>query len=59
MKLKELRLKAKLLQRDVAEALNVDRSTVAKWEAGESFPRSGKLKALASLYKCSIDELLA
>lgn len=58
MKFKELRLQANLLQQDVASKLGVDRSTVAKWEAGEAMPRVDKLKDIAELYGCTIDELL-
>lgn len=58
MKLKEMRIKANLLQQDVAQALEIDRSTVAKWETGESLPRADKLKDIARLYGCTVDELL-
>ena len=52
-----LREKANLLQEDVAAALKIDRSTVAKWESGASSPRADKLPALARLYGCTIDAL--
>ena len=52
-----LREKANLRQDDVAAALNIDRSTVAKWETGVASPRTDKLPALARLYRCSIDDL--
>lgn len=55
--LTELRIRANLLQEEVAAALNINRSTVAKWETGVSSPRADKLPALARLYGCSIDEL--
>jgi transcriptional regulator with XRE-family HTH domain len=58
MKFKELRLQANLLQQDVANKLGVDRSTVAKWETGGAMPRVDKLKDIAKLYGCTIDELL-
>ena len=54
-----MRIKANLLQQDVAQALEIDRSTVAKWETGESLPRADKLKDIARLYSCTVDELLA
>lgn len=58
MKMEELRQASKLTQSEVAEKLRVDRSAVAKWEAGAAKPRADKLPALAKLYNCSIEELL-
>lgn len=55
--LKYLRCKAILTQEDVAFKLNVDRSTIAKWETGKSMPRADKLSLLAKLLNCSIDDL--
>ena len=57
MKIKEKREQIGLRQEDVAQALDVDRSTVAKWETGEAMPRSDKLPELAKILGCSIDEL--
>ena len=37
--------------------LNVDRSTVSKWESGDALPRSDKLPELAQIFGCSIDDL--
>lgn len=55
--LKYHRKKAGLTQRDIAEALGVDRTAVVKWEAGEAYPRASQLPALADALHCSIDEL--
>jgi len=52
------RNKANLTQESVATSLDVDRSTVAKWEAGDAFPRANKLVKLAELYRCTLDDLL-
>lgn len=56
--LKSLREKRKLRQVDIAEALKVDRTTVTKWETGESMPRADKLVELSRILKCSVDKLL-
>ena len=56
--LKSLRMKRKLRQADIAKALNVDRTTVTKWETGESRPRVDKLLELSKVLKCSVDKLL-
>ena len=56
-KFKSLREKARLTQEEVSRALDIDRTTVTKWETGDSFPRSDKLPILAALYGCTIDEM--
>lgn len=48
---------AKLTQEEVAKELGMERSGVAKWEAGVALPRADKLPILAKLYGCTIDEL--
>lgn len=46
-----------LTQNEFALKLSVDRSTVAKWETGEAFPRADKLPQLAEILGCRIDDL--
>ena len=58
MKIKELRKKNCLSQCELAELLSVQRSTVAKWETGRTFPRTEQLPKLARALNCTIDELL-
>lgn len=58
MSIKARRERAKMLQSDVAAALNVDRTAVAKWEAGINKPTADNLIKLSKLFKCSIDSLL-
>lgn len=58
MLVKQHRMRAGLRQEDIAEKLGIDRSTVAKWEAGESLPRADKLPQLARLLGCTVDDLL-
>lgn len=45
-------------QIELAERLNVGQSTVAMWETGVNFPRATKLKQLAKIFGCTVDELL-
>lgn len=52
------RLKKKLSQRELAEMLGVERSTVSKWENGDAIPRGAKLIALSDILKCKVDVLL-
>lgn len=48
-----------LRQMDVAEALGVDRSTVASWETGRASPEARLILPLAQLLKVPADDLLA
>lgn len=52
----KLRENAGLTQQAAADAMKVDRSTVAKWETGVCMPNASKLPALAELYKCTIPD---
>ena len=56
--IKTLREKNKLTQISLATALGVKQSTVAMWENGENKPRADKLKKLAEILNCTVDELL-
>lgn len=57
--LKERRLRCKMTQEFVAEALGVNRQAVSKWENGTSDPSTSNLLALAKLYGFSAQELLS
>ena len=56
--LKKLRVERGLLQKDVAEALRIDRTTYVKYENGKSHPDYDMLKRIASYYGVSTDFLL-
>lgn len=57
-KLKELRRRSGLSQREVARQLGVSPSIISSYETGERTPSVENLLALAFLYKCSVDFLL-
>ena len=57
-RLKELRTKYKLTQRDVADRLNVSSSVVAGYEQGNRCPSTEILCRLADIYHCTTDYLL-
>lgn len=57
-RLKEHRVRCKMTQEFVAEAVGVSRQAVSKWENGASDPSTANLIALAKLYKISVEELL-
>ena len=55
--LAELRKKTGKTQKEIAEGIGVERSSVAKWETGEASPRTDKLPMLAQVLGCEISEL--
>lgn len=56
--IKELRIQKGFTQTEIAKKLKIDKSTVSKWETGESLPRADKLFKLAKILNCTVDELL-
>ena len=56
--IRKYRQKRELSQEALARLVGVERSTVAKWEAGSNKPRADKLLALARVFQCSLDDLL-
>lgn len=56
--LKENRLRRKMTQEFVAEALGVSRQAVSKWENGTTDPSTSNLIALAKLYDVEAEEIL-
>ncbi len=57
-KLKEMRNKYGLSQKDVADRLYISPSIVSGYETGERTPSIEVLLSLSYLYNCSIDYLL-
>ena len=58
MFLKDKRLELGLSQSDIAEKVGVSQNTVSVWEKGISFPRIDKVKKLATLFGCSVAEIM-
>lgn len=57
MRLRELRNARGLYQKNIADLLQVDRTTYAKYESGDSEPPLASLIALADFYGVSLDYL--
>lgn len=57
-RLRSLREHRNLYQKDVAEALEIDRTTYAKYESGTSEPSFEILKKLAKFFEVTTDYLL-
>lgn len=56
--LKSARLKSKMTQKQVAEALGISQAVVANWERGKRSPSVSRLMELANLYNTSLDKLV-
>lgn len=57
-KLVHLRKEKGLTQLELAEAVNVSRQAVSKWESGGGTPSTENLRGLSELYGVSVDYLL-
>lgn len=57
MNIKRQRMSQNMTQQQLADKLNVVRTTVAMWENGNSMPRSDKLPELARILKCNVSDL--
>ena len=57
MRIKKLREKAGLQQKQLAESMGVLTSAVSNWESEVALPRARQLPLLAHVLDCSIDEL--
>ena len=58
IRLRELRIKKKLSQAQVAKRLNVTNSTICSYEANTRFPSTDMITQLALFYNVSADYLL-
>lgn len=57
-KIKELRNRKGLYQQELADKMNVSKSTIAMWETNKREPNSEMLIALANFFECSTDYLM-
>ncbi|MBR5647340.1 helix-turn-helix transcriptional regulator [Candidatus Saccharibacteria bacterium] len=57
-KLKTLRKEYNYTQEELAEALDVSRQAITKWESGEGVPDVENLKEISKLFNTTIDELI-
>lgn len=53
-----LRKRDNITQEQLAEALEVSRQSVSKWESDTTYPEMDKLLQLANLFHCSLDDLV-
>lgn len=57
-RIKQLRRRRGISQEDLANALNVSRQAVSKWESGQTQPELEKLLTLSEFFQVSADYLL-
>ena len=57
--LQKLRKSRGLTQEELAEMLYVSRTAISKWESGRGYPSIDSLRAIASLFSVTVDELLS
>ena len=57
MRIKELRERSGMTQRELGEQIGMDCTTITKWETEVALPRSRQLPQLARVLGCTIDEL--
>lgn len=58
MKIKELRIKSKFSQKEIAKLLNISQSNYSKYERNEIEPDIQSLIKLADLYHVTVDYLI-
>lgn len=55
--LEAMRVHRKMTQEAVANALNVTKKTVSRWENGVTKPSVDMVEPICSLYHCSYDDI--
>ena len=58
VRLKELRIENNLLQKQVAQAIGTNETTIVRWESGQSEPSAYYIAKLAKFFHVSADYLL-
>ena len=56
--IRKLRREKGLSQFELAELLGINQSAVAQWETGKTAPNFKRLKKLAEILDCSVDDLM-
>ena len=58
MKIKEIRIKKNITQKELADAIGVNMSLLSRYETGKTEPTAKRLSAMAKALNVSVDELL-
>ena len=57
--LKKFRMSKNLTQLELANKLQVERTTVSMWESNSSSPNIQTLKKIAQVLDCTVDDLIS
>lgn len=57
MSLRTVRTAAGLTQTELARRIGVNQSSIADWERGKCYPKTGSAIKLARALQCSLDEI--
>lgn len=55
--LESARVNAEMTQAEIANIMNVDRSTIRRWEKGEKIPNYDESKKLSEVYEIPLDNI--
>lgn len=55
--LEAMRVHRKMTQQDVADALNITKQTVSRWENGVTTPDVKMIDPICTLYRCTYDDI--
>ena len=55
--IEHMRKQRNMTQSELAQLLGVSQANISQWETGEAMPRADKVRELAKILKCSIDDL--
>lgn len=58
MNLKQIRIKHNLTQSEVAKQIGLRDTAISNYESGKREPNIATLKKLASIFNCSVDDLI-
>ena len=56
--IKSARLAKGITQKDLAERMGIDQSAIAHWETGKTKPRFYRIREMAAVLECPVEELL-
>jgi len=58
IKIKLLRHRKGMTQKELAEKIGVPQQSISRWETGEVIPKIDKLKLIAKVLGCTINDLI-
>ena len=58
MQIKNIRKQKGITQTELATLLNINQTTISKWETGKTVPSIRTIKELAKIFGCAVEELI-